>query len=320
LAISVERFAVGAVHHRGLNQLAATPSLSALLDPTEISALILILTAHRLARRDALMARLDWVLVAVLIVATGAHGSRGNAIELLLIVTLAHAYRRRKVFAVVAGATVMAVFGVVVLQYRSAEAGHTVTTGAAQILIGDMTVAAFSTGATAAVVPRDVPYAHGSTLVAALERQLPSPIANRMFGPPDDTAASRFRELIGFTNQNAGIGYSIPAEGYLNFGRIGVLGICLLLGLAFAWAYARFDFSVGRTSRLLYAVLVAVLPFGLRSDSLGLIKSVLYSAILIQLALIAARQPRHTVAALMAWLRPRTPSALEPLAGQALDA
>jgi hypothetical protein len=312
LAISVERFAAGAVQHRGLNSLAATPTgaLSALIDPTQISALILILTAHRLAKRDKLMARLDWILVGALIVATGAHGSRGNAIELLLILTLAYAYRRRKVLAVIAGATVMVVFGVVVLQYRSAEVGRTVTVGAAEILIGDMTVAAFSTGATAAVVPRAVPYAHGTTLVAAVERQLPSPIANRLFGPPDDTAASRFRELVGFTNPNAGIGYSIPAEGYLNFGRIGVFGICLLLGLLFAWAYARFDFAAARTSRLFYAVLVATLPFGLRSDSLGLLKSILYSVILIQLALVA----------LMDWLRPRAPSPAEPLAGHAVDA
>jgi hypothetical protein len=322
LAISAERFAVGAVHSRGLHQFATSPTgtLSALIDPTEISALVLILLAHRLAGRDKLLAPLDWLLVGALILVTGAHGSRGNAIALLLVLTLAHAYRRRRVVAVVVGAAVIAVFGVVVLQYRSAEAGRTVTAGAAQILIGDMTVAAFSTGATAAVVPRTVPYARGATLGAALERQLPSPIANRIFGPPDDTAARRFRQLIGFTNQNSGIGYSIPAEGYLNFGRFGVFGICLLLGLAFAWAYARFDVTVARTGALLYAVLVAVLPFGLRSDSLGLVKSILYTAILIALVLAAARRPRRTIAGLMAWLQPAPPSAPAPAGSRALEA
>ena len=64
--------------------------------------------------------------------------------------------------------------------------------------------------------------------MAAFERQLPSPIAIPLFGPPDDTAARRFRALVGFNNPNQGIGYSIPAEGYLNFGRFGVFGICLL--------------------------------------------------------------------------------------------
>jgi hypothetical protein len=308
LAISAERVAAGAIYHRGLHQFATSPTgtLSALIDPTEISALILILLAHRLAKRDTLMAPLDWLMVGGLIVVTGAHGSRGNAIALLLVLTLAHAHRRRRMLAVVVGAIVIAVFGVVVLQYRSAQAGRTVTAGAAQILIGDMTVAAFSTGATAAVVPRSVPYAHGATFGAAVERQLPSPIANRLFGPPDDTAARRFRQLVGFTNQNSGIGYSIPAEGYLNFGRFGVFGICLVLGLAFAWAYARFDFATARTRALLYAILVAVLPFGLRSDTLGLIKSILYTAILIQVAVVTARRPRKTVAGLMAWLQPRS--------------
>ena len=36
--------------------------------------------------------------------------------------------------------------------------------------------------------------------------------------------------------------------------------------------------------------MVAVLPFGLRSDSLGFTKSILYAAILIQVALILARR------------------------------
>jgi hypothetical protein len=294
LAISFERAATGTVHHRGLNHLAVTPTdaLSALLDPTEIAATVLILAAHRMARTPRLMARLDWVLIGGLIVLIALRGSRGNAIALLLVLTLAHAQRRGKLLAVGVGAIVMAVLGVVVLQYRAAAIGQQTTASAADILIGDMAVAGFSTGATAAVVPHDVGYAHGATLVASLERQLPSPIAIPLFGPPNDTAARRFRDLVGFNNPNQGIGYSIPAEGYLNFGRFGVFGICLALGLLFAWGYARVDLTSARTTRLLYPVLVAVLPFGLRSDSLGLTKSVLYAAILIQFALIAARDSR----------------------------
>jgi hypothetical protein len=116
-------------------------------------------------------------------------------------------------------------------------------------------------------------------------------MADALFGPPNDTAALQFRQIVGFNNPNNGIGYSIPAEGYLNFGRGGVFLLCAMLGLAFAWAYSRMDLVGGRTSGLVYPVLVAVLPFGLRSDSLGLTKSVLYAAIIIQAVLIAARQP-----------------------------
>ena len=292
IAISFERFAAGTVHHRGLNQLTVAPTdaLSALLDPTEIAAVVLIVAAHRMARSPRLLARLDWVLIGGLILLIALRGSRGNAIALLLVLTLAHTQRRGKVLAVAVGAIVMAVFGVVVLQYRSAAAGHETSASAANILIGDMTVAAFTTGATAEVVPHEVGYAHGATLLAALERQLPSPIAIPLFGPPNDTAARRFRDLVGFSNPNQGIGYSIPAEGYLNFGRFGVFGICLLVGLLFAWGYARIDLGAARTSRLLYPVMVAVLPFGLRSDSLGFTKSILYAAILIQVAVILARR------------------------------
>jgi hypothetical protein len=299
IAISFERFAAGTVHHRGLNQFDVTPTdaLSALLDPTEIAAVVLIVAAHRMSRSPRLLARTDWLLIGGLILLIALRGSRGNAIALILVLTLAHAQRRGKLLAVAVGAIVMAVFGVVVLQYRSAAAGHATSASAADILIGDMTVAGFTTGATAEVVPREVGYAHGATLVAALERQLPSPIAIPLFGPPNDTAARRFRGLVGFDNPNQGIGYSIPAEGYLNFGKFGVFGMCFALGLLFAWAYARVDLKAARTSRLLYPVLVAVLPFGLRSDSLGLTKSILYAAILIQLAVIAARRARPRVPA-----------------------
>jgi hypothetical protein len=291
LTISLERVIAGAVRHRGLNQLVVSPHsvLSALLDPTEIAAVVLILVAHRMARHDRLMHRLDWLLVGGLILLIGARGSRGNAIALMLVLTLGAAYRRGRIRAVLLGVGVMAVFGVVVLQYRSTQAGHEASRGAVDTLVGDMTVASFSTGATAWVVPSQVPYAHGSTYVAALERQLPSPLVTPVLGAPDDTAARRFRQLIGFTNPDAGIGYSIPAEGYLNFGRLGVFGVMLGLGLVLAAAYARFDPLAERTTRLLYPVTVAVLPFGLRSDSLGLTKTILYSAILIQLALVLAR-------------------------------
>jgi hypothetical protein len=280
------------VHHRGAGQLITSPTdtLSTLLDPTEITAVVLILAAHRMMKLDRLMARLDWGLVGVLIVLIGLRGSRGNAIALLLVLTLAHMHHRGRVRAVVIGGIIMAVFGVVVLQYRSAAAGHQSSAGAADILLGDMTVAAFSTGATAAVIPHDRPYTHGSTIVAAIERQLPGPVAVRLFGPPDDTAARRFRQIIGFSDPNAGIGYSIPAEGYLNFGRLGVFGLCGVLGLLFAWLYARFDFTAGRATRLLYPVLVAVLPFGLRSDTLGMTKNILYPLIILSVALVIARK------------------------------
>lgn len=292
LAISFAKAATGTVHHRGAGQLITSPTdaLSTLLDPTEITAVVLIIAAHRMAKLDGLMARLDWGLVGLLVVLIGLRGSRGNAIALLLVLTLAHVHRRGKVLAVALGAIVMVVFGVVVLQYRSAAAGHEANGSAADILLGDMTVAAFSTGATAAVVPHDIPYAHGSTLVAALERQLPSPVAVPLFGPPDDTAARRFRDIIGFDDPNAGLGYSIPAEGYLNFGRWGVFGLCGVLGLLFAWAYARLDLTGGRATRLLYPVLVAVLPFGLRSDTLGMTKNILYPLIILTVALVIARK------------------------------
>lgn len=296
ILISLERFVTGSVHRRGIGQLAPSDVLSALLGPTEISAVVLILAAHRLARFDRLMTRVDWCLVGGLILLIGARGSRGNAVALLLVLTVFEARRRAKLVAVVMGLAVIVAFGVIDLHYRSAAVGRETSASSTDILLGDMTVAAFTTGATAVVVPREVPYSHGRTLLASLERQLPSPVANQLFGPPNDTAARQFRALIGFNNPNNGVGYSIPAEGYLNFGRLGVFVLCGLLGLGFAWSYSRIDLLGGRVSGLLYPVFVAALPFGLRSDTLGLTKSILYAAILLQVALVLSRVPREVVA------------------------
>jgi nucleoid DNA-binding protein len=292
LAISANRFVAGSVHSRGVGHLAANDVLSALLDPTEIAAVVLILAAHRMAKHDRLLARLDWCLIGGLVLLIGARGSRGNAIALMLALAVVATSHRAKVAAVVIAAVAIVSFGVLDLHYRSAAVGRDITASSTDILLGDMTVAAFTTGATAAAVPKEVPYSHGRTLLAALERQLPSPVANRLFGPPTDTAAHEFREIIGFDNPNAGVGYSIPAEGYLNFGRLGVFMLCGLLGMGFAWAYSRFTSSGEKVSGLMYPVVVAALPFGLRSDSLGLIKTILYAALLMQVAVVVARVPR----------------------------
>jgi hypothetical protein len=184
---------------------------------------------------------------------------------------------------------VMGMFGVGVLEYRTAARGAQSTDSASDILLGDMTVAAFTVGATAAAVPSDMPYQNGRTLGAAALRQLPSPIAIPLFGPAHDTGTWKFREIIGLSNPNFGVGFSLPADGYLNFGRVGVFGICGLLGMLFAWAYPRLDFASGRPLGLFYPVLVASLPFGLRSDALGTTKNLLYAMIVLAVIMVASR-------------------------------
>jgi hypothetical protein len=291
MVLAAQAAAGGAVYTRGIGQITATSSkgLDAVTGPVALTAVIMILAAHRTAGRSRLMSWVDWGLIGTFIALTGLTGSRAGPISLLVLLTLAHTHRGGGVRAVVVSLVVMGMFGVGVLEYRTAARGAQSTDSASDILLGDMTVAAFTVGATAAAVPSDMPYQNGRTLGAAALRQLPSPIAIPLFGPAHDTGTWKFREIIGLSNPNFGVGFSLPADGYLNFGRVGVFGICGLLGMLFAWAYPRLDFASGRPLGLFYPVLVASLPFGLRSDALGTTKNLLYAMIVLAVIMVASR-------------------------------
>ncbi|MFC7550581.1 O-antigen polymerase [Plantactinospora sp. GCM10030261] len=116
-------------------------------------------------------------------------------------------------------------------------------------------------------VPLALPVAAAVTLTRAT-----GPLALWIWGQPNDTGAFHFRTLIGMTNDGQGWGYSIPAEGALNFGLPGVLLLPFVYGLALAWLYARFSAAPTRALELIYSIAAASVPFAFRSDVHGAVK------------------------------------------------
>jgi len=291
LSIAIRDNLAGGVAIRGLGQLEYTPSdsLHALLGIASLAAVVTILAGQAVKGSTKLLAPLDWVLIVSMILAIGARGSRSDAVAIMLVLVVAKLSRRGRLRSLAAGIPVVFAFIVTVLHYRNDQLGRTTDEAPVTILLGDMSIAAFTTGATAARVPSSFDYAYGDTLLAGLVRQLPSPISVPLLGPPTDHGAYRFRQIVGYSNPDGGLGFSIPADGYLNFGAAGVAILCALIGLLASWSYPRMDFASGSPIGIIYPVLLAIMPFGLRSDFLGFNKNILYPVLIVGLAMIIAR-------------------------------
>lgn len=269
---------------RGLDQTtrSTADSVGVLAGLLTLLGPVLILSGRRIINTRHLLGWPDVVVLGVLIVLLGATGARGDVIGIFLTVLVFYVWRGGRQFgsALVVLASA-AVFAVAIGRYRAlAAGGSTDGVSALQSLLGDMAVAASTTGSTAALVPQAAPFEMGSTIWAGLLRQVPGPVINSVMGAPDDTGTFRYRDLVGFSNPNQGLGFSIPAEGYLNFGAFGVFVLCLLFGLLAAWGYSRSRLVPSKAVHVFYPLLLANLPFALRSDILGITKGLLYPVIM----------------------------------------
>jgi hypothetical protein len=172
--------------------------------------------------------------------------------------------------------------------------------------LGAVGTPVFITNRLVQSVPSAWPFALGSTYVAAVERQLPGPLATKIFGPPTGTGTFVFRRILHYTNPNNGFAFALPSEGYLNFGLEGALLAGGALGLFLAWAYRQQSAdTVTQARHLLYPLAVATIPESLRSDAVASVKLILYPMLLLALAFWLAR--RHGVPATAATARPGAP-------------
>jgi hypothetical protein len=277
------------VFTRGLHQTTMglwdhTNALAAMAAP---AAVLLLLAAQQLAGHKRLLQPMDWLGVAALLTAFGMNGGRTAALAVLLVILYQWSRRRQRGSLALLGIIAIAVLAYVVVTYRGTAVGDgKVSFFHATIL--DINPALFTTGATAAAIPSTTPYLDGGTYLAGLLRQIPGPLATSLLGLPDDTGTFVFRRIIGYDNPNMGFAFSVPAEGYMNFGIAGLIAACSALGLVLAWSYRRSgDYS--RPIHLLYPLLIGTLPCVLRSDFLGALKGVLYPILMISLAYLVAR-------------------------------
>lgn len=276
-ALALSGLASNAVATRGVDQLSAGGGafLASLATVATPLALLFVLTATR-QRTDKLVTAGDALLLVTLTIAIALTGERGTALTALIILLYAASRKAFKLRSYLGAFAGMLTLAVVILDYRIAAQGAGVRASAADALLRDWSVGTYTTGITADVAAESGHFYWGATYLTAVMRQLPSPIANTLLGSPDDTGTLLFRQMIGFHNPDHGLGYSIPAEGYLNFGAIGTFVAMLLFGSLVAWAYSVREWPVQRTRALLFPLLVSTFPVLLRSDTLGGVKMILY--------------------------------------------
>lgn len=288
LLLNIRDYLSGAVLNRGLGQNTVTlaGSIGVLGFLVGCAAIALMLTA-RLQQGKSLLGRAEWTAVLALIGFLGLSGKRANALAIMITILVYLTRKKGANFRAIVGLAATALFASIVLSYRTAANNTIDSLGAVAALLRDLGSIPFTTGVTAQAIGHS--YLGGSTIIAGLLRQIPSPIANNLFGQPADTGAFQFRTISGMGNDSLGYGFSLPAEGYLNFGLVGAFALMLVVGAALAWFYARFDTDGTKATQFVYVIFVASLPFALRSDVLGLVKGVLYPSIIFAGTLLLAR-------------------------------
>jgi hypothetical protein len=296
MALAAEGVVSGSVLRRGAAQNVVTigDSIQTLGVLLTSAAVVLLLVAHQ-HDGASLLGRTDWFLILTSLALLGLTGSRGSSLTIMLLLLIFSAPKRGGNVRAFLGGVVMTTFAYVVVSYRTAAVGENTDLGFVGTLLSDLGSVFYTTGVTAAQLGPNG-YLGGSTIVAAAIRQLPGPFVIALLGQPSDSGAFEFRRIAGITTDSNGFGFSLPAEGVMNFGTIGALLVPFIVGASLAWLYARFDRAGARGRQFAYAIAVGSLPFAFRSDVLGAIKGTLYPFLVVSVVLVAAkvRRGRHS--------------------------
>jgi hypothetical protein len=227
---------------------------------------------------------LPWVLFAVLALLVLRTGRRRIVLETLLALLVAHHFYVRRVrlrTLVVAGAASLLTFAVVGLAraYLAEGFGGILTRLADEFGVADIVrlmvepvTVLLAMTETMSQVPGQEPFWLGRTFVEAFEILIPLPLH-----PDRPLAPSQwFVNLIDPTIAAAGGGYSyaLLAEGYLNFGILGVAMVSFVEGIVVRGIVAyRRTFPVGQSRVFFYAVAVSLTIMMIRGDFATLLKA-----------------------------------------------
>jgi hypothetical protein len=294
LGLSVRGYLNDTVLTRSLGQDTVTlsDSIGVLGEICGPASVILIIVA-RLHQKKSLFSISEGVLVAALVGLNGLNGNRSAALSVMISIMVFMTRRRGVGLRALLGFSAIITFVYVIVLYRVAAVNGPREVSFVNSLLQDLGSVTFTTGVTADLVTEGF-YLDGGSILFGLIRQVPGPVINSILGPPDDTGAFQFRHLSGLTTDSNGYGYSLPAEGVLNFGPVGAFLLPFVAGVLVAWMYARFTPTGGRATHILYAAVACTLPYAFRSDTLGAVKGVLYPGIIFGAALaVAAAVRRH---------------------------
>ena len=238
----------------------------------------------------------EWTAMSLYGLAVAASGERAGLIAPAVYLAWVYGTQVRAIALrwVVAWVLVALLIGATISNYRDHDGLSPGAPGAVERgAVADISSPAWLTQQTVIAVPSETGYTHGSTYLAAVESQLPGPLAREM-GVHARTASAVFRAIIGFFNPNQGFAESYPSEAYLNFGLAGCLGAGVFLGVLMGWAWRSRRDSPMRPRDLLYPVLLAGFVYGFRSDALAQIKDVLYPMVALWVLMRWYRLPPTT--------------------------
>jgi len=105
---------------------------------------------------------------------------------------------------------------------------------------------------TTAVVPSTHPYWHGRSYIQAVTHIIP--YMSTVLMPYLGASPSVWLTDVFYGAGAAGTGFSIAAEGYLNFGLVGAFMHMAVLGIILRWIYARFATTMSPVSTLVFIV------------------------------------------------------------------
>lgn len=123
-------------------------------------------------------------------------------------------------------------------------------------------------------IPAQSGFWQGETIIGAVIRLPPSNVTRSYFERPH-TGAIAYRELRQFTNPDAGLGFSVLAEGYGNWGYAGIVFFGALYGLVLTRLWVGWR-SNSFSSSVAFSVAIGNYQYWLRTDLLGAGKSLIY--------------------------------------------
>lgn len=249
--------------------------------------ILMLLASKESAKLKGIWAPPPALAAVVLISLIVLNGDRASAVGIVFLLLYGATRNKARTAALILTLAAVTMLAAQVSEYRQGAAGGASQITTADSTLGDLSVVTYTLGATAAHVPSEMNFAYGSSILDGAIRQLPSPLALRLLGPPEGSGTLRFRQIVGYQDPNNGLGFSLPAEGYLNFGLLGAGIICLFLGLLLSFLYGLSQSHAGTTlGKYLYPLALSSFAFALRSDFYGAVKGFLYPAIFLWLALM----------------------------------
>lgn len=135
------------------------------------------------------------------------------------------------------------------------------------------------------VVPEEQRFLLGRTYLESIKYSIPGPVPEALFGRPQ-TGTYVYRDMFGYTNPDQGYSFGMVPEAYLNFGWVGLVVVPMGFGALLGWGWNAVESNPeSATRRWFYPIMVATLPYTIRSDSLTFLSLVGGSVLVIYTAM-----------------------------------